>query len=554
MENLYNLNIIRRFSQKEQIETLRTPEKLKQILEDYLNRYLENDKEKGIVGSNILLKETLDHLVLCNIINSPNSINSIEAKNYISFLEKICSEDSLEYSTNVIFQSQNSISERFSLLHGSQNKNDEKLGNICAHIEKGELISEEELIFFSKWLIGSINHSKDKKYIDIFLKYILNIYYKNAEQKISLPVLQAIASCSRVLYCDLFLSDESEELKKHFLSRGTVMSKFSIKYGTLSKAGYNWWVGTFLSPKKYENVSIIPNSKQKHSRPDFNLETTDIGAFIFVLGHEYTHCIQNLKRTSEEYSFRGIVSIIDYILKKECSYSYDANHDAFSSEIDADMVGWNFCDAFLEKYSNKLYSKYYEEQGKSIFVRHKNSVMTRYNFSKIDDKYLYGITILLAKVQENPSQILNEYPMLKNLFDEKGNPNITSIITLNNLDEFQLLFLKYLIVYYRDNGSIKSLIEKTIMENKSNVNVYSKIIGNLSRIYKNNVLILNLIEKTMSNDDYNTVSSLGNVSEITSRFETENKIIEELIMSIINKNNKYDYLNNMFITPNGKLR
>lgn len=544
---MYNQKIINRFSKKEYLEILRDPSKLKEIEKDYLNRYHEYDEINGAIGKNILLKEAIDHFVLKNISLTPTLINSIEIQNYISYIKSLCARNSLEYNINVIFRTTNPISSKFPT---EQLKvNNSKIDILYQNIKSGKIISEQDLDFIAKWIIGNL---EKEEYLEIFLTYILNTHYQDDNKKVSFPVIQAIASASRIIYCKLLLKDEPNELKEEFLSLRTTMSKYTRKRAgnNFSGRGVDTPIGTFFSPKYYKSMSLIPNSKQTHSRD--SLVNTDIGDFFYVLGHEYTHCIQRMKKTDKEYSFRGIQGVIAAISRE--NYSYDIYHDSFMIEIDSDSLGWDFCSRLLERYSRKLYLKYHTEDGKNIFIRHKGSINTRYNFGKINNEYLQEIELLVKTVEANPEELFTKYPMLRELFDEHGQPDVTRIIKLNHLDQFQLLFLKYLIIYYKNKDIIISTIKKEIYENKDNVNIYSKIIRNLYHIHTDNRTTLSLIEKALLTGDYGDTSSLGVITELKARFAKEKEVIEELILNIMDNNRNYDYLNNMFISSGRKLK
>ena len=54
--------------------------------------------------------------------------------------------------------------------------------------------------------------------------------------------------------------------------------------------------------------------------------------------------------------------------------------------------------------------------------------------------------------------------------------------------------------------------------------------------------------------DYKNTRNLEDISELSSRFDNENKIVEELMINIIDNSEEYNYLNNMYITESRKLK
>ncbi len=537
---MYNQAIIDKFDQRIYSIVLRDPGQLYVLKENYLNRFNELSNIP-INGSYIFLKEALDHYILKRISLKPDFIHSTEARNYIAYLKDICSRDTSEYSINIIFKTDNCLKKMFNLLPLKIFQ--AKMLRIYWQMKREFIVKEDDLIEFSKWLTGNL---EQKKYIDTYLDYVLNIYYYSKDKKITLPVLQAIASCAQVFYCEKILENESEDFKKKFLDEGVALCKYSE---TDKKVYYGkcLGIGSFLSSDDFKKVTVIPKYERIYSRME-QVENTGIGGYLLVLGHELAHRYQKMKSLSPDYNLAGITWIVSVMSKD--SYKYLDNHDGYLSEVNADILGWDFTDQFLSKYSDKVHDMYCSDD--NDFTNHKTSIETRYEFATIDGKYFKDIQNLVTKVTDDPSNII-KYPMLKHLFNEDGFPDIISVLKCPNLDPFQRKFVKYLMFYYRKRFEVLDVIKQKLPSlYQSDLHNYYQIVSNLRRIWNDNDMILERVKSSISSEEYGSTKQLGNIDSLKGRFNMENDKMEGFILSILDEH-KDDSLYKLYVSPDHKL-
>ena len=451
MEKLYNDGLINLYGEQTAIRFImdNTPEDLFGLYENLLDDVDRENTKSLFTFENFLIKHY-------------NSITNQEVKDKLSAVLNML-YDSIDYK-NIPNDRALSTASNFFKCTLARNT----FINLYASDEQKEGIrkTKEEISKLFKKIVDKYKQYFDKKInlINAGIDYSNDSELKNMELESSEKSLLLNCFISKDLIDDINLEDIKEKMfidlisdtynishsidEKEFLARYAMEHFFEsdfvgmpevsvandLEERCLGGTAYN---GCYI----YINGSLIVNS--------YNID------IIQTACHEYQHIVQHKsKNRNNDLGYYKMIRDLpnNYIDDNE----YETNYEYMEIELDAESTAYkklfNYLNPLFKKYNldvtllneylDKLYRKFDERRPVFNSRKELNGESVPY--------YKYNIEVLEKIIKEHP-EVINEYPVLNNIFDLTGNLKDFNSINLNG-DYCESIIADY-ILYLNYNKS-----------------------------------------------------------------------------------------------------
>ena len=441
----YNQEYINQFGEKFLLEYLksRNSYKLDKIYESYLNQFSSNKISDPYL---LLIKESIDHLIVKKINEDKIFINTEEFKNYAKYIKNISNNFSIdgiaiEIFTNPVFLNNYTHNALLSILKPSSKINynsyidntNNKLSQIIQKMNKGELITQIELDSICR-VFALKNTPSDKNY-NIVLTYILHYMKNYPSLKINLNELSFVACTMPNLYSELGLPKGS--MKKVRIKIGDIIENNK----SIVNAFYNGESNCVQIGKKLAEKCTSLNKESIYIHRDIK-NISDLYTFIFVCNHELSHARQNILAKGNEYNSTGLAYIISKINNDRLGDYRNCNHDADEIEINADEQSWQNTGYIFNKFVNE------DKELSNICYKNIEACVNRRAFShkrrsknQIEPIFhgKYDVEEAKESVKKANASIFNEFPQLKLSFNPNGEINYKCLSIKNFVDNWDRL-------------------------------------------------------------------------------------------------------------------
>ena len=426
----YNQEYIDQFGEEYLLDCLKT--KNSNILDDIYNSYSNEFSTNDISDAELLLvKESIDHLIVKKINEDDNFIYSEEFKNYCTFIKIICFNSKFnriltELFTNPVFldQKTNNIlkdiiisRDKIERIKIHINNVNNYLKQILIKMSNKELITQEELDSICR-ILARKNTPSDKNY-QIVITYILNYMRNYPTLEINLNELAFVSS----VLPHLFLERQTPKgfIKKVRIRIGDIVIKNKSRVNAFYSETYNCVV---MGKKLAEKCTSLEKGSIYNHRELSNL--SDIYSYIFICNHELTHASQNMLAQEKEYSSIGLFYIINRINNDRLGDYRQCNHDSDEIEINADEIGWANTLYILNRYVNEDRELFdiCSDNVYACVIRRSISHKKEPN-SQAEAIYhgIYDIRQAKESIKNSNDKLFKTYPSLSLIFDRNGETN-----------------------------------------------------------------------------------------------------------------------------------
>lgn len=259
---------------------------------------------------------------------------------------------------------------------------------------------------------------------------------------------------------------------------GSYVSKWMLK-----KSGYE-----YLDIPLFSATFELDNSLEGFAGRDYIFMKINTDSSILdtinVICHETWHIIQYEEYKKLKGGFRKIPELnigFDYfIFEKFGSVFYNKNYRFSRMEIDAEKAGFNFAKKFLDFLNKSDLSKKIEYLKRESFecrgVQYEyimEPIMSNSNVDYEKEYYEYAMSSLLDQlVKENLNYyIMDVYPILYNLYDEKGKARGIKELLKNDFSNYDNLelFFNHTFRYIQEGGLDNLNLNNSTVFNNLNI-------------------------------------------------------------------------------------
>ena len=425
----YNMYYAGLYSEKEYIDILRDYAALTELIRNHAQR---NIGEYYKAHEDIML-ESLEHYVLSRT-NDPRFKRSQEYKTFINVILSLIDDDYSEAATNAFINNCNLVQDLKPYMRQDDYHHileSIRLANtqaerITKKMAKKLKVSLEDLDFISDY------HARLKDFnnfeYEILIRYLFGPYLTSkSNMTIASPEISAILAYLPSVYNtggQFYGFDYSSV--RCVLSNGDIDGK---RIGTTAFAyGENV---SYLDREVFENTDFQSTESNKKI---FQSKIIDLPSLLVIAFHELTHNFQTYKGRVGVLDNQGLNRQIED-LEQMYLNDYNRNHDNCWTEINATAEAFIQTRMFVERF----YSGPNKKQLIEDCMRNFRGTITREAFAEKKDAKRQKTPLMdydclnTHEIIFNHPEELNNFPLLRNFYNEQGRLDFTRYIFIPEL-------------------------------------------------------------------------------------------------------------------------
>lgn len=438
-----------------------------------LNTLLKTPEVYRRIISKIISNDyIIDDIILIDnlqkyIIENRNELPKKELNNYTSFIYDLIDVDSNNiFKFNILKQLELFSESKQILIKDKQIKVANKVFKLSNKLLNNEKVSNKDMNLILDFFNYNVDNISLTNYLDNIYKYILNNY--KGEYQISLINYTSRIVCDyyKIPYTKIYFNNDP------FNSELTINDKNNYKY--INK----------ITNNIYSIIKLIRLKKELTPLEEFN-NIRNIILKKYLDQEEYNNYLNNYKNEK-----------INYYIEEEI---------------------WRLVIFILKKYSSCLYEELNNTKKDTLVKYYYRSLYI--SNPKVLNKEKYIVDKLDTIVSSNPN-LVNVYPLLNKIYDDKGN-KLSIIKILKNEQQLneKNIFNDYIVEYIQVGNLIK--LDINILNEEEQYLLISKI-NNLLKIEINEENNLLKIYNLLNQDDIHMIERKKELD--TYNFNRVNKI------------------------------